>query len=152
MSITSVKELIEDITHIPPDQQGIIFAGKQLEDDKTLADYDIQNKSTIHLVLRLRGGMYHFTSGRLDFDQFPYDGAEAIKEVLAFEIENMNFSSRSSSTKVQNSVLEAQGVVSALLTAIKGYYSDDNVSDLKTIIYPSVDDNEDSSDSDEDDD
>ena len=58
LTVEDVKLLIQDKEGIPPDQQRLVFEDKQLEDRGTLRDYKIQPKSTIHLILRLRGGMY----------------------------------------------------------------------------------------------
>lgn len=85
-TIETLKQKINEKEGIPTDQQRLIFSGKQMEDERTLSDYGVTNGATMHLVLRLRGGMQLFvktlTGKTITVDVNEGDTIETLKQKI----------------------------------------------------------------------
>ena len=83
MTVSELKNSIEKIDQTPFDQQRLVYNGKQLEDERTLDYYGVKEDTVIHIILRIRGGMFHETSARKDFGliQCAWLHSESIEEL-----------------------------------------------------------------------
>ena len=81
-SVDVAKWKLQEAEGIPAQQQRLIFAGQQLERERTMEYYGIGSDSILHLVLRLRGGMLQESSGRDGFQLLPWNDSDVILSVL----------------------------------------------------------------------
>jgi len=81
MRVSELKKMIEKHDQTPFDQQRLVYNGKQLEDERTLDYYNITQDTVVHIILRIRGGMFHETSARKDFGLVQWVTLESIEEL-----------------------------------------------------------------------
>ena len=150
MTIDHVKGLIQGKAGIPADKQRLIFDAKQLEGDKTLSFYNIKQESMLYLVERLRGGMYHFTSGRNDFDSLPLGIAEAVREILRYNSDGINPPSDSTTRQLQENLIQAQFFMTKMADSLKYASFEAGLPTVRSILFPATEADQ-VSDSDDDD-
>jgi hypothetical protein len=128
-SVADLKELLQAREGIPPDQARFIFAGKQLEDERTLSSYNIQKESTLNIVLRLRGGMHHVSSGRTDYisvrEPEPVRGAERTGDITFVKQFDVTLSNGAYLTLYAHPAVSADKIIErAAMEADERYFAD----------------------------
>jgi large subunit ribosomal protein L40e len=141
MNVFDMKQRIQNKEGISANSQSLVYNGRYLDDRHNLATYNIPTESMIYVVEPLRGGMYHFTSGRQDFRRITYDGAKAVRKVLQFKIKSTTRARHSSPAKLQEYILKSQNILLNLYQKIEDLYVDEGIPHLKNIILQIDNDN-----------
>jgi len=113
-TVYDVKSKVQDCEGIPENQQRLIFEGMQLEDEQTLLSCGISSESIVHLVLRLRGGMYHESSGRDGYDDISREAVDCDDSE-----ESQSEDSDNVSALTQQALIREAAAIDALLAEIK---------------------------------
>jgi hypothetical protein len=119
---------IEEKEHIPIDQQRLIFNGVQLEDCHTLSYYNVQKEATFHLILRLRGGMYHHTAGRNGYNALGEDD-EVDEHPYSSTCVNIRFGPKSS---IEMEIQEGETRESLMKRAAEIISLQEQISEIKS--------------------